>query len=432
MNSTPATGWAGIKRHWRSDLAAAFSVALVALPLGLGIAMASGVEPIAGILASIIGGLVTTLYRGGHIAFNGPAAGLISVVLGAITSMEDGTGRGIRYMLAAVVVAGVIQVVLGLLRLGKLSEWFPNPVIKGMLAAIGLIILSKQLHVAMGTQSEASNSIGVIVDAFRQIPKLNPYILLIALLSLLFLAFQKKIRWGFIQKIPGPVGVLLIALPFVFLFDFFEPHPTNWLGKNYDLGPFLLVQIPDNLLGAILFPDFSKIDTLAFWIAVFSFTLIGSIEILAIAKAIDKLDPYQRTSDPNKDLIGNGLATIICGCIGGLPIIPVIARSSVGIQNGATTRWANFYYGLLLLLFVLFLGPLLEFIPLAALAAILIYTGYQLAAPRLFIQSYREGRGQLLVVVITVLVTLYSDLLFGILAGMLVYWMIAKQGAEKT
>jgi MFS superfamily sulfate permease-like transporter len=416
----PATGWQGIALYWRNDLIAAFSVALVALPISLGIATASGMPPISGLMASMIGGLVTTFFRGGHIAINGPAAGLIAVVLGAITSMEDGSGRGINYMLAAVVVSGGIQMLMGLLRMGKLASIFPSAVISGMLAAIGIIILSQQLHVAMGTETQADHTMGVLIDAVRQLPELNPFIAIIALISLLILAFHPRMKHPFFRYLPAPIWVLCFALPFVYGFNFFEPHTTQLLGKQYAIGPELLVNIPDKLLDAFWMPDFSQMHTPAFWISVLSITLIGSLEILVIARAVDKLDPYQRVTDTNKDLIGNGLATLVCGCIGGLPIIPVIARSSVNIQNNAKTRWSNFYYGLFLLLFVLLLGPLIRQVPLTALAAILIYTGYTLASPRVFRLTYERGTEQLFILSATIVITLFKGLLWGVFGGVFI------------
>lgn len=413
----PATGREGFVRHWRDDLVAGFSVSLVALPLSLGIGMASGAQPMAGLISAIVGGLVTTFFRGGHVAINGPAAGLIAVILGAIVSMEDGSGRGINYMLAAVVVSGSIQVLLGLLRLGKLAKVFPSMVINGMLAAIGIIILARQLHVALGTTSDAQNILVVLLDVLRQLPDLHPYPALIALTAILVLVLHGRIKSTVIRLLPAPVWVLITTIPLVYVFRFLEPHEVVFLDKVYHLGPELLIQIPDNPMDALLWPDFSQIHTANFWLAVLSITLIAALEILAIARAVDKLDPYQRVSDPNKDLIGNGLATLVCGCIGGLPVIPVIARSSVNIQNQAKTRWSNFYYGLVLLLFVALLAPLLQKIPLATLAAILVYTGYQLAAPKVFRHSWRMGWEQLLFFVGTILITLYSDLLWGIFSG---------------
>ncbi|GAB5551916.1 MAG: hypothetical protein Sapg2KO_15070 [Saprospiraceae bacterium] len=416
-HQVPESGWKGFRRHWRNDFIAAFSVSLVALPLSLGIAVASGVAPMAGIISAVIGGLVVTFFRGGHVAINGPGAGLIAVIIAATMSLDDGSGRAIHYMLAAVVTAGFIQLLLGFFRLGKLANAFPSTVIHGMLAAIGIIIFSKQIHVALGTTSGASTSIGVLKDVLIEIPNINPVIALLSIASLFLLIFHGRINYRLFQFLPAPIWVLFIAIPFAYAFNFLEPHQFGFLGNSYELGPDLLVKIPNNPLDALLFPDFSKINTETFWLAVFSITLIASLETLAIAKAIDKLDPYKRASDANKDLIGNGLGSMISGLLGGLPIIPLIARSSVNIQNNAKTSWSNFYSAIFILLFVLILGPLIQKVPLAALAAILVYTGYKLAAPRVFRQAYEQGLEQLLFLSATVIITLFTDLVWGIFGG---------------
>lgn len=423
-HNLPKTGWRGITHHWQNDLIAAFSVSLVALPLSLGIAIASGMEPMSGLIAAVVGGVVTTFFRGGHVAINGPAAGLIAVILAAIHSLEDGSGRGVNYMLAAVVVAGAIQVLMGLLKWGKLAHAFPSAVIHGMLAAIGIIILSQQLSPALGISVEAETSIGILIATFRHLHLLNPFVAVVSVASLLLLIFHARISYKLFHFLPAPGWVLLIAIPFAFLFDFFTARELSFLGANYVVGPHLLVNVPDNLLEAFLLPDFSRMASGAFWLSVLSITLIASLETLAIAKAVDKLDPYKRQTDANKDLIGNGLATFVCGCIGGLPIIPVIARSSVNIQNNAKTRWSNFYNGLFILLYVLLLGPVIQKVPLAALAAILVYTGYKLASPRVFRAAYEQGIEQVLFLSATVIITLYTDLLYGILGGILLTLLV--------
>ena len=423
-HALPERGLKGFLKHWRNDLIAAFSVALVALPLSLGIAIASGMQPMSGIIAAVVGGVVTTLYRGGYVSINGPAAGLIAVVYAAIQSLEDGSGNGINYMLAAVVISGLIQVSLGLLKLGKFANAFPSSVIHGMLAAIGIIILSKQLFLALGIPSDAESSIGIITDTLGKLHLVNPFIAMITLASLLLLIYHARISYKLFHFLPAPVWVLVIAIPFVYFFNFFEPHSISFLNKVYEVGPDLLISIPDNPLDALMFPDFAKIGTGVFWMAVLSITLISSLETLAIAKAIDKLDPYKRVTDSNKDLIGNGLATLVCGCIGGLPIIPVIARSSVNINNNAKTRWSNLYNAVFILIFVLLLAPMIQKVPLAALAAILVYTGYKLAAPRVFRAAYEQGMEQLLFLSATVIITLYTDLLYGILGGILLTLLV--------
>ncbi len=280
MIKIPETGIKGLKENWRNDSIASVSVAMVAMPLCLGIALASGVPPVAGLISAIVGGLITTFLRGSHIAINGPAAALIAAVLATITVLDDGSGNAFRYTLAAIVVSGAIQVILGIFKLGRIADIFPSSAIHGLLAAIGVIIFSKQLHVAIGTSSNADTTIGVLTDVFKEIPNINPFVALISLCGLALLIFQSKISYKLFHLLPAPVWVLAISIPFVYIFNFLEPHQLNFFGKEYSIGPEYLVNIPSNPFEVIIYPDFSKIGTLPFWIAVISLTLIASIEIL--------------------------------------------------------------------------------------------------------------------------------------------------------
>ena len=341
----------------KCDLLAAISVSLVAMPLALGIAMASGVPPMAGILSAVIGGVVTTFFRGSHVAINGPAAGLIAVILVSIAALDDGSGQALNYVLAAIVVSGAIQILLGLLKLGRFADIFHSSVIHGILAAIGIIIFAKQIHIALGTESTSSHIVDTLVEAFQQIPNANPFVVIISLAGLLLLAFHSKISYKFFHFLPAPMWVLVISIPFVYAFNFFDPHSIHLFGNEYAVGPELLINIPDNLLEAIAYPNFSKIDTLAFWTSVLSITMIASIESLAANKAVDKLDPYKRKTDLNKDLVGIGVGTMVSGALGGLPIITVIVRSTVNVHNHAKTKWSNLYHGILLLIFIFLMAP---------------------------------------------------------------------------
>jgi MFS superfamily sulfate permease-like transporter len=427
-NPIPSGGFSGLKEHWRSDLKAALSVSLVALPLALGIAVASEVAPMAGVLSAIIGGVVTTFFRGGHIAINGPAAGLIAVVLGGLVALDG----NINYVLAAIVVAGAIQILFGLLKMGRFGKLLPSSVLHGILAAIGVIIFAKQAHFALGTDSNGDTTIETLVDIFYELPDANPFVFLIALVGILALVFHNKIKNNFIQSIPAPMWVLLLAIPLVFAFDFFTEHYIEFLGNSYAVSPKLLIDIPKNPLDSIMHPDFGMIGTSAFWLTVLSITTIATIETLAIARAVDKLDPYKRTTDLDKDLVGVGLSTMISGALGGLPIITVIVRSTVNVNHNAKTKWSNFYHGIFLILFILILAPILRSVPLAALAAILLHTGYKLASPKVFKQAYDQGVEQLLFLSSTLIITLFTDLLYGILGGILVtlvlHMLLAKVG----
>jgi MFS superfamily sulfate permease-like transporter len=427
-NSIPATGLKGLKENWRNDLSAALSVSLVALPLALGIAVASEVSPMAGVLSAIIGGVVTTFFRGGHLAINGPAAGLIAVILGGLVALDG----NINYVLAAIVVSGGIQTLLGFLKMGRFAKLLPSSVLHGILAAIGVIIFTKQIHYALGTTSDATTTVGTLIDVFYKIPEINPFVFVIALIGVLVLVLYKKINHKFIRVIPAPMWVLLLSLPFVFAFDFFTEHSISFFGTTYGVGPELLISIPDNPLDSIMHPDFGMIGTTAFWLTVLSITMIASVETLASARAVDKLDPYKRTTNLNKDLIGVGLSTMVSGALGGLPIITVIVRSTVNVNSNAKTKWSNFYHGIFLILFVLLLAPVLRSIPLAALAAILVHTGFKLASPKVFKHAYDQGVEQLLFLSATLIITLFTDLLYGIVGGIAVtlflHMLLAKVG----
>ena len=419
MEITPKKGFKGLIENWQSDLIAAVSVSLIALPLSLGIALAAGAPAMSGIISAIVGGVVTTLYRGGHISVNGPAKGVIAVILLGIALMDDGSGQAFNYVLAAVVVSGAIQVLLGLLKLGRLADIFHSSVIHGILAAIGIIIFAKQIHVALGTHSDSSSIIQNLVDAVMFLPQANPFVVIIAIVGLLLLLFHSKISNRFFHILPTPMWVIALSIPFVYAFNFFDHHTLSFLGKTYEVGPSLLLDIPDNIMDSIMHPNFSKINTIEFWTTVVSILIITSIESLAIAKAVDKIDPYKRKTDLNKDLIGIGLSTMVAGLIGGLPIIAVIIRSTVNIHNGAKTKWSNMYQGLLLLIFIVVLSPIMRQVPLCAFAILLVYTGFKLASPSVFKQIYNQGIEQLIFFIATMVLTLYTNLLIGLLGGLL-------------
>ena len=418
-HEVPATGFKGLIQNWRADLLAAISVSLVALPLALGVAVASGVEPIAGLISAIIGGVVVTLYRGSYLAINGPAAGLIAVILSALASLDDGSGHAFHYVLAATVVAGGIQVLLGVFRLGFIAESIPSSVITGIMVAIGVIIFTSQIYVAMGINPIQGNTIEKLTGIVDHIGEFNPFILIISIIGLLMLIILPKLQSRLFNFLPASLWVLIVSIPLVYLFNFLKGHDLSFFGRPFHVGPEFLINMPTDLSKMILYPDFSKYHTIEFWIAVVSITLIASIQTLAMAKAVDKLDPYKRKTQLNKDLIGIGIGTMVCGAIGGLPIITVVVRSTVNITNHAKTKWSNFYHGILLIIFLFLLTPVIQKIPYAALAAILVYIGFRLASPSVFKKIYNEGLEQLLFMLVTLIITLYTNLLWGIICGTL-------------
>lgn len=431
MEFTPKTGLKGLIENWQGDVIAAISVSLIALPLSLGIALAAGAPAMAGILSAIVGGVVTTLYRGGHVSVNGPAKGVIAVILFGITVMDDGTGQAFNYVLAAIVVSGGLQAILGVLKLGRLADIFHSSVIHGLLAAIGIIIFAKQIHVALGTHSDSPSIIQNLIDAFVYLPQANPFVVTISIVGLLLSLFHSKISFRFFQFFPAPIWVIALSIPFVYLFNFFEQHSLVFLGKAYEVGPDLLLDIPDNFTDSIMHPNFSKINTIEFWTTVLSILIITSIESLAIAKAVDKIDPYKRKTDLNKDLTGIGLSTMAAGFVGGLPIIAVIIRSTVNIHNGAKTKWSNLYQGIFLLILIVLLSPIMKQVPLCAFAILLVYTGFKLASPAVFKQIYNQGPEQLIFFIFTMVLTLYTNLLVGLIGGLILvmasHMLLAKE-----
>lgn len=431
MEFIPKTGIKGLIENWQADMIAAISVSLIALPLSLGIALAAGAPAMAGILSAVVGGLVTTLYRGGHVSVNGPAKGVIAVILFGITVMDDGSGQAFNYVLAAIVISGAIQAFLGILKLGRLADIFHSSVIHGLLAAIGIIIFAKQIHVALGTKSESSSIIQNLIDAVLFLPNANPFVVVISFVGLLLLLFHSKISFRVFQFFPAPIWVIALSIPFTYLFNFFEPKTLDFIGNSYEVGPYLLLDIPNSFSDSILHPNFGKIETVEFWTTVISILIITSIESLAIAKAVDKIDPYKRKTDLNKDLTGIGLSSMVAGFVGGLPIIAVIIRSTVNIHNGAKTKWSNLYQGGFLLLLIVVLGPIMKQVPLCAFAILLVYTGFKLASPAVFKQVYNQGPEQLIFFVFTMVLTLYTNLLIGLLGGLLLvmvsHMLLAKE-----
>lgn len=416
----PFTGLKGFTKHWRNDVVAAISVSLVALPLSLAIAVAAGIPPISGLITAVIGGIVTTFFRSSALSINGPAAGLIGVILAAVIALDDGCGslQSFKYVLAAIIVAGALQVVIGLFKLGRIAEIFPSTVIHGILASIGIIIFAKQMHVAMGTSSDAENTIGIITDIFYKLPDINPYIAIISGIGIILLLFHARISYKVFHFIPAPVWVLAIAVPIVLFYNYLEVNQVTVLGNVFTAPEDYLIDIPSDWTKSFVFPDFSKISTGTFWMAVISINLLSTVITLAGTKAVDKLDPYKRKTNLNRDLVGVGLSSIVSGAVGGLPIITVIVRSTVNVHNHAKTKWSNFYHGLFIMLFVLLLTPVIQLFPKAALAAVLVITGIKLASPRLFREIYDQGLEQMIFFLATIVITLYYDPLIGLLGGM--------------
>lgn len=402
-----------LRNHWKDDLISGFSVSLIALPLCLGIAIASGFPPIAGIFAAIVGGMFVSRFNGSYLTIAGPAAGLIVVNLGAIESLggvwTEANPGGLPYALAAFVIAGGFIALFGFLKVGKLGDFFPTAAVHGMLAAIGIIIIVKQIFPALGTKAtgkELYEVIGEIPTAFKN---MDWHTALIAAVSLIVLVVHSKITIKGIKKIPAPLIVLLIAVPTA---NIFHLHGNT------------LVDLPNDISKSLVAPDFSKIATSVFWMAVVTITLVSAIESILSALAVDQLDPKKRKANLNQDLIGLGGGTALSGAIGGLPMISEIVRSSANIGYGAKSQWSNFFHGLFLLIFILLLRPIIEMIPVSALAGMLIFTGFRLASPKEFKHMHEIGKSEFLVFLVTCIVVLATDLLIGIGVGIALNMLI--------
>jgi len=413
---------ASTETSWTRDLVSGFFVFLIALPLCLGISMASGVPPVAGVLTAIVGGLVATWLGSAPLTIKGPAAGLIVIVLGAVQELGAGDPMtGYRRALAVGAVASVIQIGLALFRAGALGDFFPSSVVHGMLAAIGVIICSKQIHVLMGVKPAGQEPLHLIAEIPNSIAHANPEVLLIGVVSLVILLGHQAFRdrLGRLGKIPAPLLVLLVAVPVGLLFDLDHEHTYTWQGHPFPIGPNFLVTLPASLLSAVTTPDWSAITSATSIKYVVMFTLVGSLESLLSAKAVDLLDPRHGRSNLDRDLLATGAGNLVASCIGGIPMISEIVRSSANISYGAVSRRSNFFHGLFLLLFVALAPGLIHRIPLAALAAMLIATGLRLASPSEFARTWQIGTEQLAVFTITLVVTLATDLLMGVGAGIL-------------
>ena len=409
----PQNGIPGL-RHWQYDLVAGLQVALVGLPLSLGIALASGAAPITGVISAIIAGLVFPLLGGAYITISGPAAGLAPALLAGMLTLGQGDlEAGYPLVLVAICLTGAVQVLLSIYKAGRFAMYFPMSVLQGMLAAIGMLIIINQLPALLGHLTPSTKSIpDAIILIPAQIMGMNFEVFAVggATLALLFgldSNVVKNQRW--MRNIPAPL--LAVALGGI----------AGWM---LHFPEAYLIHVPEEVLAqGIHFPNFSEIwQRSELWLAlltiVVTLTLIDGTETLATIAAIDKIDPFGRKSDPNVTLRTMGVSNILSGLAGGLTIIPGGIKSTANIIAGGRTLWANFYYALFLALFVWFGTDLINRIPLTVLAALLIFIGWRLCAPKIFLKVFSIGAEQLLVAVVCVAVTLYtSDILSGVIAG---------------
>lgn len=405
---------------WRADLPASIVVALVALPLCLGVALASGAPLFSGLISGIVGGIVVGLLSKAPLSVSGPAAGLTVIVLAAIESMPS-----YQIFLSAVVLAGVLQLAFSFTRAGILGEFVPSSVITGMLAAIGLILILKQIPHAFGYDGESegifefstANGLNTFTRIWDSLTgSISPGATLIAAVSLAFLFWWEGARpkTGPLRFVPGPLVVVLIGVVGNGLLGAVKPE--------WRLGTTHLVQVPiTQSLSAFpsLFtlPDFSGIGTGIVWTTALTLAIVASLESLLSTKAVDEIDPRRRTTDKNWELMAQGGGNIVSGLIGGLPVTSVIVRSSANVDSGAESKLSTMLHGFWLLVSVALIPAILNMIPLSALAAVLIATGYKLTKPKLFVDRFNQGWTQFVPFVVTVVAILFTDLLEGIVIG---------------
>ncbi|SER70694.1 SulP family inorganic anion transporter [Pedobacter rhizosphaerae] len=405
-----------LKKNLKKDLPSSIVVFLVALPLCLGIALASGAPLFAGLITGIVGGLVVSTVSGSQLSVSGPAAGLTVIVLGAITSLGS-----YQVFLLAVVLAGVLQVILGLIKAGTIGNYFPSSVIEGMLAAIGLILILKQLPHALGVDSNFSGDEGFFQqdheNTFSAITAaLGHFSLAAVVISGLSIAVL--IVWPKFKKlsvVPAPLLVVVLGVVGTLLFA----------GTSHALRVDQIVKIPvvsgfSEFLGLFTMPDFSALANKDVYIVAATIAVVASLETLLSIEAVDKIDPIKRVSPTNRELIAQGVGNVTSGMLGGLPLTAVIVRSSANVNAGGRTKMSAIFHGTWLLLSLLFIPQVINMIPLSCLAAILLMTGYKLTRISLFKHMYHKGWDQFVPFVVTVLAVLFTDLLKGVAIGMLV------------
>lgn len=410
------------------DLPASIVVFLVAVPLCLGIALASGAPLLSGIIAGIVGGIIVGVLSDSSLGVSGPAAGLTAIVLTAITELGS-----FEIFLSAVVLAGIIQLIFGFIRGGLIGYYVPTAVIKGMLVAIGLTIFLKQIPHAFGydkdyqgdltfKQSDGQNTFTELVNVFTTPDAMSAEAIIITLVSLIILILweTKTFKHAKISKvIQGPLIVVVVGI----LINLFYQSSTEFnldpdQTVNIDISGKSISENFTSFTENLYMPDFSMLWTSELWLIAFTIALVASIETLLCVEATDKIDPLRRITATNRELIAQGLGNSISGLLGGLPVTQVIVRSSANIQSGGRTKGATIYHGFLILISVILIPHILNLIPFASLAAILLVVGYKLASPKLFVTMWKKGHHQFVPYIVTVVAILLTDLLIGIGIGL--------------
>lgn len=398
-------------------------VFLVALPLCLGIAVASGAPPFAGIITGIIGGIVVGFLSNSNVSVSGPAAGLIAIVLAAVTNL------GYESFILAVVLAGVFQLILGFAKAGSISSYFPSGVIEGMLTAIGIIIIKKEIPHAIGYDKEHEGDFfsyeltdkadqGFFGELIHSFVLAHLGVILVTIVSIAILVGFNKVP--FLKKIKALPGALVVVIIGVLMNEIFKMTNSSFVITEDHLVKLPMASSISDFFGQFTFPDFSKVTNPAVWITALTIATVASIETLLCIEAGDKMDPLKRYSSANTELKAQGIGNIIVGLIGGIPMTSVIVRTSANVNAGARTKFSAIIHGILLLLTVILIPGLLNKIPMACLAAILIMIGLKLASPKVFMHMWYAGKFQFIPFIVTVIAVVSTDLLKGVGIGLLV------------
>ncbi len=415
--------------HLKSDIPAGIVVFLVALPLCLGIALASGAPIFSGLIAGMVGGLIVSWASGSQLSVSGPAAGLTVIVYNAIDTLGSFSG-----FLVALVFAGFLQMVFGFLRAGAISAYFPTPVIKGMLAAIGLILIMKQIPHALGYDASYEGDESYMLETYRTtlgeiadvLKYISPGATVVSVISLLILLLWESDfikRSAFLNRFPAAIFVVLWGVSYNAFALQFAPE---WAISGKHLVSIPAVEHADQFIRLFSLPDFTFLANPQIYSIALTLAVIASLETLLSLEAVDKLDPLKRVAPTNRELKAQGLGNMVSGMLGGLPITAVIVRSAANVNAGGRSKVSAFVHGYFLLVSVMFFARYLNQIPLSCLAAILLQTGYKLAKPKLFLEFIHKGQNQWVPFVVTVSAILVTDLLKGILVGLLVglYYVI--------
>ncbi len=402
-------------KHAGSDIPASVVVFLVALPLCLGVALASGAPLLSGVISGVVGGIFVGLLSQSNTSVSGPAAGLAAVVLTSITKLGS-----FDVFLMAVVLAGVFQLVAGIFKGGFIANYIPTNVIKGLLAAIGIILILKQIPHAVGFDRDTEDDFTFFQkdgeNTFSELLGIFNYFswgaIIISFLSILVMLNWDKTPMKKVKFIPASLFVVLLGVLLNYLFK--VSFPSIAISSEH------LVSIPafKGIHSIVTLPNFTSINNPQVWGVAFTIAVIASIETLLNLEAVENLDPHKRQASPNRELVAQGIGNVICGLIGGIPITSVIVRSSVNLNAGAQTKISAILHGLFLLISILLLSPILNLIPLASLATILLLTGYKLAKISLFKEMYKNGLNQFIPFVATIIAIVFTDLLIGVLIGL--------------